>query len=385
MDLHQTDSRYSNVKFEKFVDIGRQIASRCDENDKNCTFDEKGWVEVTEAGLWRIPVPVKLGGEGLGWHDFANAIESLASTAKDLGFMISCLGHIGAIRLLLDYGNEAQLERWMGMLLNGKIAVTAMTEATGGSDLARMKLSASAKEDYWLLYGNKSHITNAPIASVGLVVGRMSDLDEKQDITLFFIDFSNDGISTGELERNLGIRTSPTSDIHFDSSKIEKINIIDEPGKGLNLLYRIIAFERALYGPIASGLIDSMIGEAMNRIEKRHAFGKPIADYQYIQGRITDMKIASVICRTTAIEALKQLENQHVDASITCSITKFMAGEKLLEAAEHLVQIHGHLGFMSNAISRQLRDSVGMRIAGGTSDIQRINIFGQMRRQYNIE
>ncbi|GGE97291.1 acyl-CoA/acyl-ACP dehydrogenase [Stappia taiwanensis] len=135
---------------------------------------------------------------------------------------------------------------------------------------------------------------------------------------------------------------------------------------------------------MASGLIENMLEKSMQRVESRKAFRRPLADYQYVQGRMSDMKIASVVCRLMTYAGLEKLAANTEDASIVCSVGKFLAGEKLLEAAEHLVQLHGHLGFMNNHLSRQLRDAVGMRIAGGTSDIQRINIFNQMRHQHHL-
>jgi alkylation response protein AidB-like acyl-CoA dehydrogenase len=115
-------------------------------------------------------------------------------------------------------------------------------------------------------------------------------------------------------------------------------------------------------------------------LKPRQAFNRPLADYQYVQGRLTDMKMASTVSRLLTYASLEGLEADSADCSILCSTAKFHAGEQLLACAEHLVQLHGHLGFMNNDLSRHLRDAVGMRIAGGTSDIQRINIFNQMSR-----
>jgi isovaleryl-CoA dehydrogenase len=366
--------------YANFSALGEAIGARAPEHDAAASLDWTNWRRITEAGLWRLPVPRELGGYGRTWSDCAAAIEGVASTANDLGFMITMLGHLGSIRVLLDEGAPHQLLRWLEPLMQGEIGVTAMTESGGGSDLARMCLAAEQSSNgEWTLSGQKVHITNAPVASHGLIAGRMSSLPKKRDITLFFVDLPAAGLSLGPCEENLGIRSSPTADMLFDRVKIDQGNIIGTPGDGLRILYRVIAFERALYGVIASGLIDGMIGQAMDRIEERHAFGKPLADYQYVQGRITDMKMASITCRLLCYAGIKEIDADGPDASIICSTTKFLAGERLLEAAEHLVQLHGHLGFMNNGISRLLRDAVGMRIAGGTSDIQRVNIFNQMR------
>jgi isovaleryl-CoA dehydrogenase len=372
-------NRHQADLFQQFAELGREVAKNAALHDRNCSFDRPAWDTISKAGLWRIPVPREEGGLGGSWADCAAAMEGIASTAGDLGFLITMLGHVGSLRVLLEEGSARQKARWLPQIMAGRVGITAMTEASGGSDLARMSVSAREADGRLSLRGEKVHITNAPIAASGLVAGRMPALGAKKDITLFFLDLDAPGITIGEREDNLGIRTSPTANILFEDTPLQDDNIIGPPGDGLRILYRIIAFERALYGIMTSGLIEDMIERTMSRVEARMAFGKPLADYQYVQGRVTDMKMAAVICRTMTYSAMEKLEKATPDMSTSCSVTKFLAGEKLLEAAEHLVQLHGHLGYMNNDISRYLRDAVGMRIAGGTSDIQRINIFNQIR------
>ncbi len=374
-----TDNVSRQDIYRKFVKYGRQVARGAAKHDRECSFDRESWNIISAAGIWRIPVPQDLGGHGGTWSDCAAAMEGVASTAGDLGFLITMLGHVGSLRVLLEEGTATQKERWLPAIMAGQIGITAMTEASGGSDLARMSVSAVEENGRLTLRGEKVHITNAPIAASGMVAGRIPALGAKKDITLFFVDLNAEGVSIGEREDNLGIRTSPTANVAFDMTPIESENIIGPPGDGLRILYRIIAFERALYGIMTAGLIEDMIERTMNRVEAREAFGRPLADYQYVQGRITDMKMAAVICRTMTYSSMEKLDAETDDVSISCSVTKFLAGEKLLEAAEHMVQLHGHLGYMNNDVSRYLRDAVGVRIAGGTSDIQRINIFNQIR------
>jgi alkylation response protein AidB-like acyl-CoA dehydrogenase len=371
----------SHLLTQQYEEIGRTIAERAPYHDAEARFDAESWRMVSEAGMWRVPVPRELGGLGGTWSDAAHALERLASTAGDLGFLVTVVGHIGALRVIVEDGTPQQQKKWLDPIMRGEIGITAMTEDTGGSDLSRMRLAATPEGDGWSLSGKKVHITNAPIASHGLVAGRIPRLGEKRDITLFFLDLDVPGVSIGAPESNLGIRTSPTASLSFDRVHLTEDNIIGNLGDGLKVLYRLISFERALYGVIASGLIRDMLGKSVERIEERHAFNRPLADYQYVQQQVTDMKMASVVCRLLTFAALDALAKGDPEASILCSTTKFQAGEQLLRAAEHLVQLHGHLGFMNNSLSRYLRDAVGMRIAGGTSDIQRVNIFNQMRQR----
>lgn len=365
------------------ANIGSKIAERSLENDQLGILDSSAWSELAETNIWRIPVDPQFGGLGGTWKECVECIDLIASTCKDAGFLVTMLGHVGSIKLLADFGTAAQKDRWLPKLLSGEIAVTAMTEATGGSDLSKMRTAARREESKILkLSGIKSHITNAPVATMGMIAGRYAGLDPKKDITLFFIDFDARGVNIGETEDNLGIRTSPTANIELDSVVIDQLNIIGDPGNGMSILYSIISFERALYGVIAAGLVDGMLSQTMERATSRQAFGKSLANYQYIQRRITDMKMSSTVCRSLTYHALEMIEISSPDASIACSTTKYNAGELFFRAAEDMVQIYGHQGFMNNnLVSKYLRDAAGMRIAGGTSDIQRVNIFNQLMRQ----
>lgn len=373
---------YQEDLFNTYAEFGRGVACSAAKNDADATLDHASWKAISDHGIWRVAVPEEFGGFGKSWTDSIAALEGLSTTAEDLGFLVTTLGHLGSIKILLDEGTPRQKARWLPKLLNGVIGVTAMTEETGGSDLSRMQMSARQNGSGFTMSGKKVHITNAPVAQLGMIAGRIPALGQKRDITLFFVDLKGPNVRVGETEDNLGIRTSPTASIEFNAIPLTIENIIGRPGDGLRILYDVIAFERALYGVMAAGLIENHIARTQKRVTKRQAFGKQLAANQYVQGRLTDMKMASVVCRTLTYAAFEELEKQTPTTSIMCSTTKYFAGENLLMSAENMVQLFGHLGYGNNEISRMLRDALGMRIAGGTSDIQRINIYNQMERLY---
>ena len=345
---------------EQLIIVGNTIAAGALENDRCARLDTDAWGALASLNIWRVPVSKEYGGLGGTWKDCIECIDTVARTCQDTGFLITVLGHIGSIKLLVDHGSCQQKNRWLPRLLAGEIAVTAMTEKTGGSDLSKMKTTVTRTSNGLRLNGTKTHITNAPVATMGMVAGRYAGRDPKKDITPFFVDFETKGLSTGDIENNLGIRTSPTSDIYMSDVAIDESNIIGDIGNGMSILYKIISFERALYGVIAAGLTDGVLSLTMERAMSRQAFGKNIADYQYVQRRLTDMKMASVVCRSLTYQALAMIEENSDDASITCSVTKYYAGELFFRTADDMVQIYGHIGFMNNTINKYLRDAVGM-------------------------
>lgn len=367
-----------------FKQVGQSVSERALLHDSEGTLDWFSWQMLADLDLWKIPVSCELGGLGGTWVECAECLDEVARECEDLGFLITSLGHIGSLRLLCDYGTDEQKQRWVPRLLRGDIAVTAMTEASGGSDLSKMQLAAVKVGSGYRLNGKKTHITNAPVATMGLLAGRIPALGVKKDITLFFMDLDVPGARIGPAEKNLGLRTSPTADIEIGNVSIETGNIIGAPGAGLKILHGIISFERALYGIIAAGLIDCMTRSAMQRSLSRQAFGRTISHFQYVQSKLVGMKMSSVICRSLTYEALRMLEEKEPDGSSVCSCVKYQAAERLMESADSLMQIYGHLGYSDPKIGKYVRDAAGMKIAGGTNDIQKVNIFNQMLSLYTV-
>jgi isovaleryl-CoA dehydrogenase len=116
----------------------------------------------------------------------------------------------------------------------------------------------------------------------------------------------------------------------------------------------------------------------MDFASRRTAFGRPIADYQYVQRRITNIEIGIQTTRWVSYAALDRLMTNHSDATRMGSTAKLVGSEALAAAALDTMQVHGHEGYVDGPQSRSVRDALGTLLAGGTSDIQRKNIFTQL-------
>lgn len=367
---------------KKYADLAvNHINENTLRNYEMNNFDFEAWKAISDEGIWKYPVPEEYGGYGNTWWEFAAALEGLASKSNDLGFLLSIIAHIGCLRVLLIHGSESQKQKYLKLLMEGKIGATAITEATGGSDVARIQTSGVFQDDNILLNGHKTHITNAPIADIVVLVGRVPEIGEK-DITLFILENSQNGIRFGEKENMFGNRTSPTGDIFLTNMLISKEQVLGQMGDGLNTLYNMISLDRSLYGLISAAFMEPMLETALEFANNRVAFKTPIANHQYIQKKLTDMKMNIEMSRWVSYAAIDRLIKGHEESSLSCSIAKYIGTEALFETAQHLIQIHGHQGYMVGTFSKILQDATGTRIAGGTSDIQRINVFNQMQKLY---
>ncbi|MCZ4119896.1 acyl-CoA dehydrogenase family protein [Streptomyces sp. H39-S7] len=355
------------------------VAQRAEEFTQKGRLDRESWREIADAGVWGLAVPTEWGGSGGTWWDFVAAPEGIAAGGRDLGFCLSMVAQAGLIRSILTYGTDEHKAAWLPRLLGGDVGATALTETTGGSDVTRIRTAAVSDGDHYVLNGHKDHITNGPEADVALVLGRVPEAGQ-QDITLFMIDMHADGVVQGPIEDMMGNRTSPTGPIALDGVRVEARNIVGGIGGGIDAVYNTISLDRLLYGILAAAYLDPLLDEVMEYAQQRHAFKVPIAEHQYVQGRITDAKFAIEATRWVSYGALDALVQDSDQASLMCSVAKYHAGETLKLGTETALRVYGHLGYMEGRHSQALRDALGTLIAGGTAEIQRKNVFNQMQR-----
>ncbi|EHM28689.1 MULTISPECIES: acyl-CoA dehydrogenase family protein [Streptomyces] len=385
MDMTWTD-RQDELR-RRFTAFGRErVAPDSDRRDREEAFELPLWQELADAGFWAVHVPKRYGGDGGDLWDHVAAFEGLARGARDCGFVLSAAAHAGLQQLLLRYGTEEQKEALLPGLVSGRIGATAATEAAGGSHVSAVTTSARPKPGGggYLLSGQKSHITNAPVADLMMVVGRVAGIGPR-DITLFLVEKGQPGVEQGAQESLLGLRTSPMGPIVLDDVEITPERVLGGIGSGLDVLYWCLAFDRMIYGIVVSAHLESLLPTAIERITTRKAFGSPIGEHQYIQDKVVDMQMTVTASRALSYATVGALvgTDDTDRASLLASCVKLLSAEGLVRAGLELVQIFGHLGFESGSgIERQLRDAVAFRIAGGTNEMQKKNIFNQVLRAH---
>ncbi|NYV73738.1 acyl-CoA dehydrogenase family protein [Streptomyces sp. UH6] len=361
-----------------FTEFARtHIAPRAEAAYRAEILDRLSWQRLADLGLWRTGVPERLGGTGGTWRDLAERIADVARAADDLGFVLSLIAHAGLVRALVEHGNAYHHTTVLPPLLQGAVGATALTEPHGGSDVARTRTTGERTADGWRLSGTKDHITNAPVADRALVLGRVPELG-RRDITLFLVNLHSPGVRRGRPEELLGLRTSPTGALHLDGVLLHRDAVLGLPGEGLRTLYDVISFDRALYGLVIAAFLEPQLERTVAFARRREAFGTPILDHQYVQGRITDIRVTVEVARATALAGIDALVARDAEASLRCSVAKLVGSEGLVEAAQNLMCIQGHAGFMRGPLTRIVQDALGTLIAGGTSEMQRKNILNQM-------
>jgi isovaleryl-CoA dehydrogenase len=377
MEFEWTDNqRRCCALFREFGEM--ELAPTAEARDQGRTFDHDLWHSLADAGLWRLDVPEEFGGDGGTLWEFLAGFEGLASGAGDLGFLLTAIAHAGLIQVLLDHGSHEQQAAHLPRLVSGAVGATAATEPTGGSHVVAVTTSAREVDGGYLLDGHKTYITNAPVADLLLIVGRIPSLG-RRDITLFLVDPRTEGVELGRPEDLMGTRSSPAGPIILEQVHLTDDDIVGRPGDGLAVLYSFLAFDRLMYSVAVAGFLEPLLQRAISWSQEREAFGVPLAEHEYVQDKIVVTKMTIETSRWLAYSAAAALERRDRSASLQASLAKLAASEGTVRAALELVQVFGHRGYQRGfGLERALRDAVALRIAGGTSEMQKRNVFKQL-------
>jgi len=330
---------------------------------------------MKELGLFGMIIPQEYGGIGLSASSYARVVQEVAGHDASLAVTLGAHQSIGLKGILL-FGNEQQKLEYLPKLASGEhVAAFALTEPSAGSDAAAIQTRAEPLPDGsgYVLNGSKIWITNGGFADVFTVFARTSapEAGQKPKITAFIVDRGM-GVKNGPPEHKLGIRGSSTTEVFFEDVHVPQKNVLGDVGRGFKVAVEVLNSGRLGLAAGAVGGCKKLIKMAVDRVQERKAFGRPIGEF----GLIKD-KIAGMMAETFAIESMTYLtaglvDNKVSDYSLESAICKIYASETLWRVVNETLQIAAGIGYMKEyPYERALRDSRINLIFEGTNEILR--------------
>jgi len=268
---------------------------------------------------------------------------------------------------LLKYGTEEQRRKYLPPLARGEtIACMGLTEPGAGSDVMSISTRAVREGDTWLLRGQKTFITNAPVADLYVIFARTSE----KTLGTFLVDKGTPGLSTGRPMAKLGMRGSPTSEITLEDVRIPAANVVGDPTKGFAQAMWPLAHERALAPAMAIGILQGCLERCIRYAGTRVQFGKPIGAFQAIQFKIARMYMDLTLLTANLHAVIEGLEAGR-DMRNEIGAGKVFAGEAAVRGALEAIQIFGGYGYIEESeVERALRDAKLLEIGAGTTEVQ---------------
>jgi citronellyl-CoA dehydrogenase len=321
-------------------------------------------------GLLGINKPEQYGGMGLDYSYQMVATEELGTcTCGAIPMAIGVLTDM-ATPALARWGTHELKQEFLAPVIAGEqIASIAVSEASGGSDVAAIKTTATKDGSDYVINGSKMWITNAAQADWLCTLVNTGDGKPHANKTLVVIPTKTKGVEIGAKIDKLGMRASDTCPVFFENVRVPQRNRIGEEGMGF--MMQMVQFQEERLCGAASVLrgMEAVIDATIAYCKERKTFGQPLIDNQVIHFRMAELR--------TEIEALRSLVYRAVedyiagtDVTLMASMAKLKAGRLAREVSDSCLQYWGGMGFTwDNVAARSYRDSRLLSIGGGADEI----------------
>jgi len=351
-----------------------RIAPRAADVDANNEFPRDLWPELGELGLLGITVEEEYGGSALGYLAHVIAMEEISRASASVGLSYGAHSNL-CVNQVRRWGNDEQRQRFLPKLVSGEhLGALAMSETGAGSDVMSMRTTAVRDGDEYVLNGSKMWITNAPESDVMIVYAVTDPGAGSRGLSAFVVEKGTAGFSTPQKLDKLGMRGSDTSEVLLEDCRIPAGNRLAEEGKGATILMSGLDYERVVLAGGSLGIMRACMDLVMPYVHDRKQFGRPIGEFQLMQGKIADMYTTMNACRSyvyAVAAACDRGQTTRFDAA-GCIL---VAAEKATWMAGEAIQALGGNGYINEyPAGRLLRDAKLYEIGAGTSEIRRMLI-----------
>ena len=344
------------------------------EDDAAGRFPEEAYKKMGEMGFVGLPFPKEYGGQGGDYLSYVLALEEISKINSSVGIAYSVCTSLYSGALIND-GNEEQKKKYLPEVLSGKkMGSFCLTEPDAGSDAAGCKTTAIWNGKEYILNGLKCFITNGGIASFYCITAMTDKTKGVKGISMFLVDAGTPGLSTGNEENKMGIRTSNTCDVVLEDCRIPAANLVGEEGRGFSIAMKTLDQARAWMGCVATGIAQRGINEGIAYAKERVQFGKPVIKNQAMQFKVADMEIKTETARQMVAHALTKMD-MGLPHSKEAAIAKCYASDIAMEVASEAIQMFGGYGYSREyPVEKLLRDAKIFQIFEGSNEIQRVVI-----------
>jgi acyl-CoA dehydrogenase len=339
--------------------------------------------QLKELGLFGMTIPEEFGGLGLSMYEEARVVFEIGYASPVFRSYFGTSNGVGTLGILIE-GTAEQRRRYLPRIATGDlITAFCLTEPEAGSDAAALATRAARDGDHYVISGTKRFTTNSPHAGIFTVYARTQPKEAGPGgISAFLVERETPGITIGPRNKKMGYRGSHTADVIFEECRVPASALLGgREGIGFKTAMKSLDHARIHMAAVAVGLSERIIDEGVRYATERRQFGKPIAQFQLIQGMLADCAAEAFAARAMVEKASRDKDAgiRIIKESACC---KYFATEALGRIADRVLQIHGGYGYLKEyAIERLYRDARLLRIYEGTSQIQQLIIAREMLRE----
>ncbi|MFB6938575.1 acyl-CoA dehydrogenase family protein [Streptomyces chartreusis] len=350
----------------------REIAPKAAEEEDAGRFPREVFTLLSESGLLGLPYDSEYGGGDQPYEVYLQVLEELAAVRLTVGLGVSV--HTLASYALATYGSkQQQVEHLPAMLGGGLLGAYCLSEPASGSDAASLRTKAVRDGEDWVITGTKAWITHGGIADFYTVMARTGE-DGPRGISAFLVPADAAGLSAAAPEKKMGMKGSPTAQVHFDGVRVGDERRIGEEGQGFAIALSALDSGRLGIAACAIGVAQAALDEAVTYATERRQFGKPIADFQGLRFMLADMATQIEAGRALYLAAAR-LRDAGRPFAKQAAMAKLHCTDTAMKVTTDAVQVLGGYGYTADfPAERYMREAKVLQIVEGTNQIQRMVI-----------
>jgi clorobiocin biosynthesis protein CloN3 len=340
-------------------------------------FGRDEWRTAAAIGLTGLCLPAEHGGGELGALDTALCLQAFGRACVDTGLVFGVAAHLLACAIpVRDFAQPAvRADLVSGMVSGASIAANAMTEDEAGSDIGRLAMTAVRDGDEYVLDGEKSFASNAPVADLFVTYATTDPSAGFLGTTGFVVPRELPGIRVSPPLEKMGLYGCPAGRVRFSHCRVPARYRLGGEGQGGAVFQHSMEWERACLFAIYVGLMEHQLDRCVDHARRRRQFGRRISDFQAVSHRIADMVQRLESARWLLYRAcwlIDQGDAASRGRGMAVSLSKVAVSEAAVANSLDAIQIFGGTGYLGpTGIERQLRDSVPSTIFSGTTEIHR--------------
>ena len=356
------------------AELPKDLMRKLEADEENYPFVI--WEKLKEQGYFGIGIPEEYGGLG---GDVVMQMIFAREMARTAGGLLWVWGltSFGGAKTITTAGTEEQRRNWLPRMAAGAMRVSlSMTEPDGGTDvLGAMKTYADKVDGGWVINGAKMWTTGAKVADRLLVLCRSdrNAVKKHHGLSAYFVDAKTPGI-TATLLPKLGMRAMGSCSVTYDDVFVPDCDVLGEPHQAWGAMLPSLNNERIMVGAQCLGAIDGVLEDALAYMMQRHAFGKPIGQFQILQHYVADIATSQKLTELLLYN-VAWMQAQGLPCGNEANMLKMVATESAVKAADLGIQILGGMGYSAETdMQRYWRDHRILRMTPISNEMVRNSI-----------
>jgi alkylation response protein AidB-like acyl-CoA dehydrogenase len=360
-----------------------ELRPRAAEAEHDGRFPRAEFATLGRAGLLGLPYAEDAGGGGQPFETYLQVVEELATAWLAIGLGVSV--HTLTCYPIATAGTGQQRDRWLPGMLGGELlGAYCLSEPGSGSDAAGLVTRAVPDGDEFVIDGVKAWITHGGQADFYTLFARTSGdgcgPDRANGISCFHVPAATPGLSAAPPEHKMGMRSSVTAQMRFESARVPAGHLIGEPGAGFRLALGALDAGRLGIAACATGVAQAALDCAVGYARSRVQFGRPVIDFQGLQFMLADMATAVAAARALYLAAARRKDAGQPYGQ-QAAMAKLLATDTAMRVTTDAVQVLGGYGYVEDfPAERLMREAKVLQIVEGTNQIQRMVIGRELAR-----